>query len=493
MDAPSNELDPAIFREAAILKQRVGSFVESDRAWDDFQAAREGVVLMRDSPRGNPRRWGVAVASGIVAASLVALVVVTRDDPTTERPSGTTPSLPTPEFSTPPVTTTPAVPDASIPTTAAPETVQNSSSEPTTTAPLAGVVPAEQVPVTTTQVPSGTILPVASVESELSTPSLGFTADSRHVVMTEGKRLVLANATTGKTANRLDIIGVDGWGVVSSQTRIFDGETVWDLATGDEVAHFVSSRVRGAPWPFALSPDGRTAATESDYIDGSPVVSVYDVETGKRRYQIVTDKASDLHGLSFNPDGTTLLTVAGEGLTSQVWDVATGDLLFGIPAAEPTMFTADGRHIVTGNFGWTAYDAVTGEPGELHAAMVDFNAAPFEVRSANGTRSVIGMQPSGSAASAVVYDTLTGDALVALDLGNLPLFDGAKRVINADGTRLIVTDLDGITTVWDLTTGASLGTLAGGAGGLVAVTFSPDRSKIAAVTSEGNLHIWPAP
>jgi WD40 repeat protein len=349
---------------------------------------------------------------------------------------------------------------------------------------------------------AGTISPLVSVESELSTPGrLGFSADSRRVILNQDATLVVVDAETGEASNRLDtslhgtssVVGPTAAQFVTSRTRLFDGDTVWDLTTGDEVMRFDVPSF-APPAVYALSPDGRTAAIVTGHLAG-PVVMVYDVETGGQRYQLVTDKAQDLHGLAFNPDGTKLLTITGEGLTSQVWDVATGDLLFRIPAIEPTAFTADGRNVVAGNWGWNVYDAVTGGVVATHASDIDPMGVTgsFEMMSESGTRMVIGLQRTDQTRWTVaVYDTLTGVALVEIELGTLAF--NPTPAINADGSRLVVTDVNGITTVWDLTTGRSLGTLTGwGSTGLVAAAFSSDGSKIAAVSMGGSLNIWPAP
>jgi hypothetical protein len=83
-DAPMDELDLAIRREADALRVQVGSSAHTDTAWEDFGFARSATVISLEDVVVARRRWRIAVAVGMVAALIAAVVIVReiRDNPT---------------------------------------------------------------------------------------------------------------------------------------------------------------------------------------------------------------------------------------------------------------------------------------------------------------------------------------------------------------------------------------------------------------------------
>ncbi len=125
-DAPMDELDLAIRREAAALRSQVDASAATDSAWVDFVGARTAPVIRLGEADARRNRRRMAVAIGMVAA-LIATVVIVRqllDDDSTRQPI----IRPAPDLST-----------VTVESTAVPETV------PTTT-PALGDVPSIDPP-----------------------------------------------------------------------------------------------------------------------------------------------------------------------------------------------------------------------------------------------------------------------------------------------------------------------------------------------------------
>ena len=94
-DAPRDELDRAIGREAAVLRDHLATATDLDLEWQDFEAAVTGARVITAA---SPTRWRlrVAVAVAAVAATVAMLVVVqtTRHDTPVRVPDVTTPTTP---------------------------------------------------------------------------------------------------------------------------------------------------------------------------------------------------------------------------------------------------------------------------------------------------------------------------------------------------------------------------------------------------------------
>ncbi len=75
-DAPMDDLDLAIRREAAALRAEVRASADTDSAWDDFGIARSATVISLEDVVAARRRWRIAAAVGVAAALIVAVVIV---------------------------------------------------------------------------------------------------------------------------------------------------------------------------------------------------------------------------------------------------------------------------------------------------------------------------------------------------------------------------------------------------------------------------------
>jgi hypothetical protein len=114
-DAPMDELDMAIAREAAALRAATARTAQTDLAWEEFEAVRKGTRLIVTEDRGHRGRWAIAVAAGLVAATVSTLVILQqiREPAPTDHPDITTPApstlSPTPTTAVVPASSSDAV------------------------------------------------------------------------------------------------------------------------------------------------------------------------------------------------------------------------------------------------------------------------------------------------------------------------------------------------------------------------------------------------
>ncbi len=118
----------------------------------------------------------------------------------------------------------------------------------------------------------------------------------------------------------------------------------WDVTTRKERFTMEGGDI-WRPFQIAVSPDGKTLATQS----GSSV-KLWDVAAGKKRATLVGHNR-DVTCLQFSPDGKTLAS-GSEDKTIVLWDVATGKDLLTFRGAKAVVdslaFSPDGRTLFSG-------------------------------------------------------------------------------------------------------------------------------------------------
>lgn len=251
--------------------------------------------------------------------------------------------------------------------------------------------------------------------------------------------------------------------------------TLWEPAATDEsTPQEASSRVPGrnaAPQPrparrrriprlggkLAISPDGRTVATDSH----ENLVILWDTATGAARAVLAGQKA--VVGFAFCPDGRTLASWGADGALI-LWDVQTGAARAVIPGngrpVQDAVFSPDGRFLAAcGGFQVSFYDAVSG--------------------AARGTL----RNPS--------WGSLTGirnDVPIRWPEVGSATYSRDGRVLLAGSVEL------GGWALWDVTTGARLATPKADVRESVHVALSPDGHTLAWAPSTGrDITLWDVP
>jgi RNA polymerase sigma factor (sigma-70 family) len=193
---------------------------------------------------------------------------------------------------------------------------------------------------------------------------------------------------------------------------------------------------------LAFSSDGKTLASGSK--DGT--VKLWDWATGDNQ-RTLTGPAQAVRTLTFTPDGRRLAGAGDDG-TIRFWDVGSGNALATFPGHEGPIqalaCTPDGRTLASGGADRTIklWDLAYGEPRR---------AAPDELRGSEGAIRALAYSRDGLLASA-------GE-------------DGAVKL-------------------WDPARGTATATLAGHAGPVLALAFTPRGRTLVSGGQDGSVRVW---
>ncbi|OGO61355.1 MAG: hypothetical protein A2032_00275 [Chloroflexi bacterium RBG_19FT_COMBO_49_13] len=273
---------------------------------------------------------------------------------------------------------------------------------------------------------------------------------------------------------------------------------IWDVQTGETQLSINTSQgtisAAGQIETLAYSPDGTQLAL--------PGV-IYDAISGEQLF-LLPGHTKGVFGLSFNSDGTRLIT-ASYDQTVKTWDLTTssevltllhpsGGFIYGVA------FSPDGKWLVTTGADKTAriWELASGKLIQTLEGHTDFvNGAAF---SPDGT-----LLATASADRTVrVWDTRSW-ALLRLLAGHMgdipeaiPVIRGVVGIaispqcsgVSSPGNScpLAGVGMDGQLIVWDALTGRKLFTYQDQNSGLKSVAFSPDGKLIAVGSSSTPMH-----
>lgn len=193
---------------------------------------------------------------------------------------------------------------------------------------------------------------------------------------------------------------------------------------------------------IAFAPDGDLVAAACKAPDRSGAVHVWRASDGER-LSTLGPHAAGAMSVAFSPDGSRLLTTAGDA-TAHLWDPRTGHRL--LTAAAP------------------------------HQGLSDFGAA-FGL----GGRRVVGAWP-------YVLDSATGVAAAKL----LPQGKVTCVATSPDGRVMATALAIGMINLADCATGKSRGSLYGHTDAVRAMAFSPDSTRLATGSLDGTIRLWHA-
>jgi len=190
-------------------------------------------------------------------------------------------------------------------------------------------------------------------------------------------------------------------------------------------------------------------------------------------------------GAAFSPDGTRIVTIAGDH--AKIWNVANGTLQFTLEGHSEKVwnvsFSRDGKRLLTVSWDLTAkvWDVAKGTivstlEGEEDVASASFNQ--------DGSRVV-----TAADNYARVWDTRSGKLLLTID-GHAETVENAAY--SPDGSRIVTASWDRTAKVWDAKTGELQLTLAGHDYGVMNAVFSPDGSLIVTASKDNTAKVWDA-
>jgi hypothetical protein len=234
-DAPRDELDVAIGREAAVLREHLAKFTDTNIEWQEFEAGPAGARVTSATPPTR-RRWLGAIAAGAVAATIATLVVVQtiRHDTPTQRPDVTTPTT--------------------SPTTALPTTVP-----PTTVLPTTTVTPAEPDRTGLLRTGPFDVLTV-SVVDEVGREGVDVVVEAPDGAARLVRHVENSELPDGWTLGAAGSVSSTGWLALGAQSPDEFGWVFVDLLSADRPPRLVSGITDGGRWGptdlFALSLNG---------------------------------------------------------------------------------------------------------------------------------------------------------------------------------------------------------------------------------------------
>jgi formylglycine-generating enzyme required for sulfatase activity/dipeptidyl aminopeptidase/acylaminoacyl peptidase len=263
------------------------------------------------------------------------------------------------------------------------------------------------------------------------------------------------------------------------------GVWCWDLETGKQLWQVPLTSI-GSRWLTRLSPDGTTWVTS----EGTGLVRVWDVRTGKQRSSFRADAIGHDRPAGVSADGKVVATTSPGAVSSTtlaLWDAGTGKLLSDVhghlAAITAAAFSADGAHVRTLSGDRTLRTWETAGGKQLTRTSVG-PAAHLAV-AADGKTLFVGRE-SG------VIDVLDAPgekvsrSIRAFTKGlvGLALSAGGKRLVSAgwdDDSRVLIQDA---------ATGAKLHDFVAAGGALEQLAVRPDGEAIATTHADQRVRLW---
>ena len=275
--------------------------------------------------------------------------------------------------------------------------------------------------------------------------------------------------------------------IVSS---LFGAITLWDL----EIRKPIGQPLDFHTVFFALSPDGKTAASASD-----KTILLWDLETGQSIGQPLSEHSEIIIAIAFGPDGKTLVSGDANG-SIILWDLKTRQLTAMLQTGElqiySVAFSPDGKKLVSS--------------GRVNSILL------WRLSDSNGGASVIDSLSDQSSSITNVTFSPDGNILISsTDDGSVILWDvsnaentpqevsqpigkplgrhppiGYGLSFSPDGKKLASCSLDGTIILWNVETVQPIGKPLNGCE--YSVAFSPDGRKLASGSLDGTIILWNA-
>jgi WD40 repeat protein len=275
---------------------------------------------------------------------------------------------------------------------------------------------------------------------------------------------------------------------------------LWDASTGKPLVPAL--RHQGPVWAVAFSPDGKTVLTGSgdetariwDAATGNPVGRTLQHGKGGRKAAgrnpslvslAIVENPNHVLGVSFSPDGKTILTVS-RNHSAQLWDAATGNPL-GLTLRHQALisavaFSPDSKTVLTGSWDKTAqlWDAASGKP--LRPALQHEH---WVLDVAFGPDGKVVLTASRDN-TAQLWESTTGKPRGPALAHQGPVLAAS---FSPDGKTVLTGSDDETARLWDAATGKPLGMTLHCQGRVHAVAFSRDGKKVL-TGSRGTARVW---
>lgn len=242
-------------------------------------------------------------------------------------------------------------------------------------------------------------------------------------------------------------------------------------------------------WSIALSPNGSLMAWgggKHQYVDGDEqlhIVQVWDVATGQLLYTL-QEQGGVVFEVLFSPDGQLLATWNDVNGVVKLRQASTGELLFSQPAGN-VAFHPNGRLFAID-------EGDIDSEGDVSLQLWDLNT--FElVRSVEGLQRPVTFTADGNIVASNdtgtkgLWHTGTGDLLLPFTGGDVGMrYDPKVAALSPDGHILALRNQFDSLELWDMSTGQALWA----SGHVTSVAFSPDGRLLATGHRDGTLSLW---
>ncbi len=284
---------------------------------------------------------------------------------------------------------------------------------------------------------------------------------------------------------------------------------VWDAATGQPIG-VLHEMVRSNDMQeageivhsLAISPDGRRIASTNR----SGTVRLWDAATGRLlrslqghqpRKEAGENYPRRTLGVTFHPDGHQVAAAGWDG-TVRTWDPETGQQLglFRGPRgiAITAVYSPDGTRIAAAFTDGTVRVWNLAEGREIRQLPCASDGATSTVlvnmlafRPDSRWLAMCSNPADGGPGEVRVFDALTGKPIFTLPGHTSQI---VAVTFSPDGTRIATASLDLTVKLWETETGQEVCTLRGHTAGVLSVVFCPDGRKIATSSMDGTVRVW---
>jgi WD40 repeat protein/serine/threonine protein kinase/DNA-binding XRE family transcriptional regulator len=259
--------------------------------------------------------------------------------------------------------------------------------------------------------------------------------------------------------------------------RHWDFETGEILWQGEEHENSVSD--------VDISPDGQIAASVSD-----DATILWDVSTGQIIRKL-DGHEENISSVAFGPDGKRMVT-AGWGDESFVilWDVASGEIIDRFPSksrVEGITFTPDGSSVLYAGFDDGTLTMIDSETGEIIHEMnagLGISAGGLDSVdvSSDGLTAITGFENS----DVLLWDLLTGELLEHYEVSG-----GARTVaLHPENNTALVGGTTSVITNLDLQSGRIINSFNGHTADVFEIVISDDGKKAVSGSLDHSLRLW---